>query len=112
MKIKKYVSSDMRQALRASREEQGPDAVILSNRTLPDGVEITVAIDYEADAWAASAERSSSGASAPAVNHKGRSDGVQGFRELLAQRETTPAAASATSDAACNAELRTLGRML
>jgi len=112
MKIKKYVSSDMRQALRAIREEQGPDAVILSNRTLPDGVEITVAIDYEADAWAASAERSSSGASAPAVNHKGRSDGVQGFRELLAQRETTPAAASSTSDAAVNAELRTLRRML
>jgi flagellar biosynthesis protein FlhF len=58
MKIKKYVSSDMRQAMRAIREEQGPDAVILSNRTLPDGVEITVAIDYEADAWASSPERS------------------------------------------------------
>ena len=108
MKIKKYVSSDMRQALRAIREEQGPDAVILSNRTLPDGVEITVAIDYEAEAWAGSS-------SAAALNRTAAtpspSDGVQGFRDLLAQREAGPVVASAAPDAV-NAELRTLRRML
>jgi flagellar biosynthesis protein FlhF len=112
MKIKKYVSSDMRQAMRAIREEQGPDAVILSNRTLPNGVEITVAIDYEADAWASSPERSASGGGTAAALHASRSDGVQGFRELLAQREAAPAAASPAADTAVNAELRTLRRML
>ncbi len=32
MKMKRYVAADMRAALRAIREEQGPDAVILSTR--------------------------------------------------------------------------------
>lgn len=108
MKIKKYVSSDMRQALRAIREEQGPDAVILSNRTLPDGVEITVAIDYEAEAWAGSSPAAPLKRTAPAESS---SDGVQGFRDLLAQREAGSFAASAAPDAV-NAELRTLRRML
>ena len=108
MKIKKYVSSDMRQALRAIREEQGPDAVILSNRTLPDGVEITVAIDYEAEAWAGSSTAAALNRTAASPSP---SDGVQGFRDLLAQREAGPVAASAAPDAV-NAELRTLRRML
>lgn len=108
MKIKKYVSSDMRQALRAIREEQGPDAVILANRTLPDGVEITVAIDYEAEAWAASSPAAALNRTAPTASS---SDGVQGFRDLLAQREAGPVAATAAPDAV-NAELRTLRRML
>jgi flagellar biosynthesis protein FlhF len=47
MKIKKYVSADMRGALRAVREEQGPDAVILSTRAGAQGVEICAAVDLE-----------------------------------------------------------------
>lgn len=47
MKMKRYVSSDMRSALRAIREEQGPDAVILSTRATPQGVEVCAAIDLE-----------------------------------------------------------------
>src|SRR6185437_14072396 len=43
----KYVSTDMRSALRAVREEQGPDAVILSTRAGAQGVEICAAIDLE-----------------------------------------------------------------
>jgi flagellar biosynthesis protein FlhF len=34
MKIKRFVAKDMRQAMREVREEQGPDAVILSTRRL------------------------------------------------------------------------------
>ncbi|MEO7773680.1 MAG: flagellar biosynthesis protein FlhF [Steroidobacteraceae bacterium] len=45
MKIKTYVARDMRQALRLVREEQGPDAVILSTRAVPDGVEVAAAVD-------------------------------------------------------------------
>lgn len=47
MKMKRYFAADARQALREVREQQGPDAVILSNRRVPGGVEIIAAIDYE-----------------------------------------------------------------
>jgi flagellar biosynthesis protein FlhF len=47
MKIKRYFAPDMRQAIRMVREEQGPDAVILSNRKVNGGVEIIAAIDYD-----------------------------------------------------------------
>ena len=47
MKIKRYFASDIRQAIRMVREEQGPDAVILSNRRVEGGVEIVAALDYD-----------------------------------------------------------------
>lgn len=47
MKIKRFVAPDMRQAMRDVREEQGPDAVILSTRRLADGIEIIAAVDYD-----------------------------------------------------------------
>jgi len=47
MNIKRYFAADMRQAIRLVREEQGPDAVILSNRKVDGGVEIVAAIDYD-----------------------------------------------------------------
>lgn len=47
MKIKRYLAADMRSALRAVREEQGSDAVILSSRATPQGVEVCAAVDVE-----------------------------------------------------------------
>lgn len=47
MKIKRYFAADMRQAIRKVREEQGPDAVILSNRKVDGGIEIIAALDYD-----------------------------------------------------------------
>jgi flagellar biosynthesis protein FlhF len=47
MKIKRFVAPDMRQAMREVREEQGPDAVILSTRRLDEGIEIIAAVDYD-----------------------------------------------------------------
>jgi flagellar biosynthesis protein FlhF len=47
MKMKRYVAADMRSALRAIREEQGPDAVILSSRPTAEGVEVCAAVDIE-----------------------------------------------------------------
>jgi len=47
MKMKRYVAADMRSALRAIREEQGPDAVILSSRPVRGGVEVCAAVDIE-----------------------------------------------------------------
>jgi flagellar biosynthesis protein FlhF len=47
MKIKRFFAPDIRQAMRMVRDEQGPDAVILSNKRVDGGVEIVAAIDYD-----------------------------------------------------------------
>src|SRR3954471_23994043 len=48
MKIIRHTARDMRQALRAVREQLGEDAVILSSRRTGEGVEVTAAIDFDA----------------------------------------------------------------
>ncbi|MBL4911021.1 MAG: flagellar biosynthesis protein FlhF [Alteromonadaceae bacterium] len=45
MKIKRYVAKDMRSALAQIKEELGADAVIMSNKKIPEGVELMAAID-------------------------------------------------------------------
>lgn len=47
MKIKRFVAPGMRQAMQQVRDDQGPDAVILSTRRLEEGIEIIAAIDYD-----------------------------------------------------------------
>jgi len=47
MKMKRYFAADARTALRELREEQGDEAIILSNRKVSGGVEIIAALDYE-----------------------------------------------------------------
>lgn len=47
MKIKRFTAADMRQAMGLVRDEQGPDAVILSTRRIADGIEVIAAIDYD-----------------------------------------------------------------
>ena len=47
MKVKKFVATDMRTALRNVKDELGPDAVILSNRTVNDQIEILAAMEYD-----------------------------------------------------------------
>ena len=47
MKIKRFFAPDMRTVLRMVREEQGADAVILSNRAVPGGIEVVAATDYD-----------------------------------------------------------------
>lgn len=49
MKIKRYFAPDMRQAIRQVRDSQGPDAVILSSRSVDGGIELIAAIDYDED---------------------------------------------------------------
>ncbi|MBK1674876.1 flagellar biosynthesis protein FlhF [Ectothiorhodospira shaposhnikovii] len=50
MKIKRYFAPDMRQAIRLVREKQGPDAVILSSRSVEGGIELIAAMDYDEEA--------------------------------------------------------------
>lgn len=48
MRIKRFVAPDMRTALRMVRDDQGPDAVILSSKKLDQGgFEVVAATDYD-----------------------------------------------------------------
>lgn len=48
MKIKRFVAKDMRAALDEVKEFFGPDAIIMSNKKVANGVEIVAAIDPDA----------------------------------------------------------------
>src|SRR5690606_17394115 len=90
MKIKTYATRDMRSALRLVREEQGPDAVILSTRHLPDGVEVTVAVDPDADLLAAIPAPAAAAVAAPAPLSMPAGD----FAGILARTADSAVAAS------------------
>ena len=47
MNIRRFVANDMREALSSIRTDLGPDAVMLSSRKLPNGVEVIAAVDYD-----------------------------------------------------------------
>jgi len=68
MKIKRFFAPDIRQAIRRVRETLGPDAVILSNKTVEGGIELVAAIDYDEAAFAArSPAREQAAEQAPAT---------------------------------------------
>lgn len=46
MKIRRFVAKDMRSALAQIKDELGVDAVIMSNKKIPEGVELMAAVDY------------------------------------------------------------------
>ena len=46
MKIKRFVARDMKTALAEITEVLGADAVIMSNKKIPEGIEIMAAVDY------------------------------------------------------------------
>ena len=49
MKISKHTATDMRAALRLVREKLGEEAVIISSRRTKGGVEVTAAVDFDAE---------------------------------------------------------------
>jgi flagellar biosynthesis protein FlhF len=57
MKIKRYTAASMRHALASVRDEQGPDAVILSSRQIDGGVEVIAAVDYDEELIAAASRQ-------------------------------------------------------
>jgi flagellar biosynthesis protein FlhF len=69
MKIKRYFAADMRQAIRQVRAEQGPDAVILSNRRVQGGIEIIAAVDYDESLIHAGLHTDAPGVSAAAAEN-------------------------------------------
>lgn len=50
MKIKRFFAADIRQAMRMVKDELGPDAVIMSNKSVDGGVEIFAARDFDPQA--------------------------------------------------------------
>ena len=52
MKIKRFFAPDIRQAIRQVRVALGPDAVILSNKSVDGGVELVAAMDYDESMFA------------------------------------------------------------
>ncbi len=46
MRIRRFVARDMRSALAQIKDELGADAVIMSNKKIPEGVELMAAVDY------------------------------------------------------------------
>ena len=57
MNIRRFVAPDMREVLAAIRAELGADAVMLSTRKVPTGVEVIAAIDYDENLWQAQQAR-------------------------------------------------------
>lgn len=55
MRIKRIFAANTREALRKVKEQHGPDAVVLSSRSIDGGVEVISAIDYDEDAVQAAA---------------------------------------------------------
>jgi len=47
MRIRRYYGKTIRETIQKVRQEQGPDAVILSNRKVDDGIEIIAAVDFD-----------------------------------------------------------------
>jgi flagellar biosynthesis protein FlhF len=60
MNIRRFVAPDMREVLAAIRAELGADAVMLSTRKVPSGVEVIAAIDYDENLWQAQQAREAS----------------------------------------------------
>ncbi|WP_205342176.1 flagellar biosynthesis protein FlhF [Denitrificimonas caeni] len=48
MQVKRYFAADMRQAMNRVRDELGAEAAIISTRRVAGGVELTAALDYQA----------------------------------------------------------------
>jgi len=83
MNVKRFFSKSMQEALRMVREEFGPDAVILSNNRVDDGVEIVAALDYEEDATPETVEKTKTG-SQPSPSQIAR---MHAERHLKLQKE-------------------------
>ena len=59
MKIKRFVAPNMKTAIAAVKKEIGEDAVILSNKSVPEGVELIAAVEFDEERFQAEVEKKS-----------------------------------------------------
>ncbi|KAA8994535.1 flagellar biosynthesis protein FlhF [Stenotrophomonas cyclobalanopsidis] len=90
MKIKRFVAADMRSAMNLVRKEHGPDAVILSNRRIEEGVEIVAAAHYDESAVQRALEASRREIAPPPPKPRTAADAVIA---AVTRRRTAPPAA-------------------
>jgi len=57
MQVKRFFAADMRIAMKMVRDELGADAVIIGNRRVAGGVELTAVLDYPMQAAPGSEQR-------------------------------------------------------
>ncbi|MEM6985333.1 MAG: hypothetical protein AAF499_02240 [Pseudomonadota bacterium] len=98
MKIKRTVAEDMRAAMQIIRDTHGPDAVILSKRTVAGGIEVVSAIDVDAEDTVAPDQRST---------RRAKSDPPRARRGTVAELEHEISAATTAEQAGAN---RTVAR--
>ena len=91
MKIKRFVAADMRSAMNLVRKEHGPDAVILSNRRIEEGIEIVAAAHYDESAVQRALEASRREI-APPPPPKPRTAADAVIAAVTRRRSATPAA--------------------
>lgn len=96
MKIKRFVAADMRTAMNLVRKEHGPDAVILSNRRIEEGVEIVAAAHYDETAVQQALEASRP---APVAVSKPRSAAEAIMAAVTRRRAPAPEAVVPTASA-------------
>ncbi len=99
MNIKKFVAATSREALRLVRQQLGGDAVILSNRSVPDGVEIVALPGAAMNSLVAAAETNVTRAPAapdqtPAWVNPRREPGASPAWEAPLRSKRAPAAPS------------------
>ena len=119
MNIRRFVATDMRAALAEIRGELGPDAVMLSSRKLPEGVEVIAAIEYD-DSLLGNAGRSAqlAGVAADDLGAAQLDDYQRAAAPALAiQREVTlaktaPTAESSAAESSMAHEIKDLRRLL
>ncbi|WP_207062441.1 flagellar biosynthesis protein FlhF [Motiliproteus sp. SC1-56] len=84
MKVKRFFAPDMSSAMRLVRDEVGPDAVILSNNRVAGGVEVVVALEYQAPTSTPESLRQQRVQRERAREGRTRSVGASSARERLA----------------------------
>ena len=99
MKIRRFFGKDMREALNAVKAELGSDAVIMSNRKVPDGIELVAAYDKEPEAKLtpkpkAAAPRDVNGKAMPSLSEIIGDDGPDSLRALLEKQQQAQAKAA------------------
>ena len=118
MKIKRFVAADMRSAMNLVRKEHGPDAVILSNRRIEEGVEIVAAAHYDESVVQRALEtarKDSAPAPAPAPRPRNAADAMIAAmtRRRTPEQDVEPVAATTSAVAAlARAAVGATGRTL
>ncbi len=114
MDMKRFIGPDMRTALRMVREQLGPDAVILSNRRVAGGIEITAGDGVDFGVAAAMPEPAAAPAPVAVPAPRLRAERPDDLRAMPQSRTPGPSAAPASEAEflAVRGELRELRLMM